>query len=227
MDIICATIFDFDDTIMATKKRRLTALRQAFLDMGHQVSPDQIEPHWGKPFPQLIQSIVPVIDYTAFHGHYSQVMRQFPPEVNPGSRSLLNLLRSRGIPVFVISSGSRDLVKQDLETALLWPHITQLWGCEDTPSQKPDPQTMQPILDKLNSLGLPRKNAIYVGDSLSDLQVASENRIHFCAVLTGDYSRCDFEGAGLPPHLIVESLKLLLQPDSWFIAALKASAASP
>lgn len=207
-----AAMFDFDDTLMATRERRVAALIEAAGHFGFTLTPDLIQPHWGKPFYQLVGGMAPGIDYQAFHRHYSQVMRKHPPKASPGAGRTLRTLYAARIPVFVISSGSRELVRQDLEVANLWRYITRLWGYEDSEYHKPDPRVLRPITNLVHEMGLPIGETTYVGDSVADYQVSSMNDVPFVAVLTGVDRREDFLAAGLDDTRIVPSLNKVVWP---------------
>jgi len=215
-----AVLIDFDDTLMATRKSRVAALIKAAADFGRHVTPDDIEEHWGKPFNQLILGIVPGLDYQGFHRHYAGVMRSIPPEALPGARDLLAELSNRHVHVFVISSGSRGLVRQDLEDAGLWRYVSRLWGFEDTAHHKPDPRTLGPVLQTLAEQEIEVDQAVYIGDSIADLHVATARGLTFCAVLTGTNTREEFRSMALPDDMIVDSLEELLDPRSWLRRAL-------
>lgn len=214
---IKAVLFDFDDTLMATKSSRVPALIQAFKELGYVVTPAMINGHWGLPFNLLVSSIAPGIDYELFCTRYSSVMLNFLPRPTPYAVALLRLLSSSRIPALVISSGSRGLVTQDLEISGLLPNITKLWGYEDTPFHKPDPRTVEPVLAYLSQQNIDRFHVLYIGDSLADYLVAHQNDIPFCAVLTGSYSRPAFLQAGLPHELVLDSIEVLIRPGSWFL----------
>lgn len=220
MQIPQAMLFDFDDTLVATRTSRVSALIKTAADFGYRLTPEDITEHWGKPFNQLVMGIVPGVDYEAFHRHYADIMRQIPSQVLPGTRKLLAGLSGRGVPIFVISSGSRDLVRQDLEEGDLWQYLSKLWGYEDTPYHKPDPRTLDPVLRTLAELGIDVNQVVYIGDSVADFRVATAKGFLFCAVLSGTHTREDFRALGLGDELIVDSLEELLDLKGWLTRVL-------
>ncbi len=207
---LSAVIFDFDDTLVDTRTSRVPALIKAASDFGIVVSDKDILSHWGKPFRSLIRNAVPGIDYDTFCLHYSKVMRRFEPTALPGALKLIRRLDQLHIPVFVVSSGSRPLIRQDLKHAHLWEYISKLWGFEDTVYHKPNPRVLEPTLRVLRRRAMDQKKVLYVGDSLADYRIASANRIAFCAVLSGNTSRAEFRSAGLRNGCILDSLQSLL-----------------
>lgn len=221
MTLLRAAIFDFDDTLMATRKSRVAALIRAAADFGYFVKSEDIAKHWGRPFDDLISGIMPGIDYEIFHRHYAAVMRTIPPQALPGAHDLLAELTDHGVRIFIVSSGSRELVRQDLEDGSLWQYVSRLWGFEDTAYRKPDPRTLEPVLLELAKYDVHLDQALYIGDSISDFKVATANGLPFCAVLTGTDRREDFHLVGLQRRFVVDSLQELLTRDGWLLDRLK------
>lgn len=215
MKTLRAALFDFDDTLMATRDVRLSLLVEVLEKYNYHIAPEDVAQNWGKPFLQLIESLAPGIDYQSFHQYYSKVMRSVPPRPLPGAIKILAKLRNHNVVNHVISSGSRDLVKQDIEDGDMLQYVCRIWGYEDTPSYKPNPQVLAPILHELRKQGIETDQIIYIGDSLSDFRIAKGNNIQFCGVLSGTDTRKDFRLAGMQNDMIVNSLKELLGETSW------------
>lgn len=221
MNNISTVLFDFDDTLMATRERRVEALIETGSDLGADISPRDIDRHWGKPFKKLINGIAPSVEYERFYSHYMNVMKEYESQVQPAVREVFTLLQSKHIPIFVVSAGSHDLVKQDLEDGGLWRYVSRLWGYEDTPAHKPDPHTLTPVLQHLETINKREGAVPFIGDSPRDLEVARGNGLPFWAVLTGLSDRSDFRSAGLDDNRILDSLHGLLEPDSEFLNAIE------
>jgi phosphoglycolate phosphatase len=222
MNPLKSAVFDFDDTLMATRRTRTKALIIGADHFGYSITRQQIAKHWGKPFDQLVAALMPGVDYDRFRNHYASVMRELPPEELPGASALLAVLTRHRVRVFVVSSGSRGLVEQDLESHGLSRYVSALWGYEDTPHHKPDPRTLDPVLLTLQETGISVSEAIYIGDSISDLHMATAKGLRFCAVLTGQHGCLDFLSLGLQPEFIVQSLNDLLDPCRWLLRRLTA-----
>ena len=220
MNPLKSAIFDFDDTLMATRRSRTEALIMGAARFGYSLTPRDIAEHWEKPFNELVAALMPGVEYETFYNHYASVMRRVPPQEVPGASALLAALTGRGVRVFVVSSGSRGLVHQDLEADGLSRYVSALWGYEDTPYHKPDPRTLDPVLLTLQETGINLSEAVYIGDSISDMAVATARGLLFCAVLTGQHGRSDFRSLGLQDEFIVDSLHDLLDPYGWLLRRL-------
>jgi len=213
---IHAVICDFDDTLLATRLLRINLLLKTLGDYGHVILVDQLLLHWGKPFNELISSVAPRVNYDKFLLDYSKGMQRERPQILPGAETLLKFLDSINVPCFIVSSGSRFLVEQDLEAVHLLQYVTQIWGFEDTPYHKPDGRVLYPLLCALKEKKVDAEDVVYIGDGLADLQVAAVNHLSFVAVLTGLHTKAEFERAGLGGEFIISSLSELLCRTSWF-----------
>jgi len=206
--MIKAAIFDFDDTLLATRKTRFSALKKAAADFGFSLIDKTILKHWGKPFRQLIKGILPKANYRKFYPHYRKVMHDFPPQILPGAKRLLKSMKKHNIQILLVSQSSYNLVKQDMQEIGLWKYVAKLWASENRKYHKPDPRYVGPVLKFLKTQKIPKENIVYFGDALSDFKVAKANNILFYAVLSGSlYSSADFERAGLGKDRILKSLK--------------------
>lgn len=208
---VLGVIFDCDDTILETSKTRWAALIATADSFHRSLDEITIRSSWGKPFDQLIAALVPDLDFSAFVAAYRATMRQYPPHPAPGAVALLNRLRSRSIRLDIITSSSRQLILQDLEAVELQTYFEGIWGYEETaPYYKPDPRTLEPVLETLSACRFQRKHILYIGDSVSDLQVARANSVDFIGVTSGLDDRSSFEAADLDQSCIVASLEELV-----------------
>jgi phosphoglycolate phosphatase-like HAD superfamily hydrolase len=205
-----AVIFDFDDTLMDTRRTRTSLLIDCFARFGHSIGETDVVRQWGKPFPELVESLAPGIDYQGFRLTYSQAMLGHPPSPLPGATELLSRLADRGTRVEVVSSGSRELVLQDLIAGGLIELVTAVWACEDGPYSKPDPRVLDGSLTRLQRLGITNASVALIGDSVYDYTIATAHDLLFLAVLTGRDTRDDFLSAGLEGNCAYDSLRCLI-----------------
>lgn len=212
-----AIIFDFDDTILATFESRSPCLVHAASDFGQPISVDDIRGVWGKPFRDMILSLLPSVNFSVFYDHYSKLMRSYQPSLKPCARSAITKLKDLGLYLAVVSSSSRSLVQQDLMAVDLLHLVDSVWGYEDSSYHKPDPRALAPVLTHLELQMLPSQACICVGDSFRDYEAARGNGVRFFAVTTGTEKKEAFLQIGLREEFIVPTLCHLLHPDSLFM----------
>lgn len=191
-------VFDFDDTIAATRKTRTRLLRKVALStFGVKIDKQDIDHSWGKPFDELIADILPDVDLGHFLTIYAAEMGKSSPKILPGVLELFSQAKQENFAILVLSSGSNKLVHQDLDVADLSKYIIKVWGYEDTSTHKPNPGVLDPILLFAKRIGISRNSLIYIGDSIWDYHVANAQELVFIAVLTGSDEKKGFVAEGL------------------------------
>ncbi len=99
--------------------------------------------------------------------------------VYPGVRSMLDLGRSRGLPVGLVTGKSRrswDITRPEVDLG----EFHTLVFDDDVPESKPDPAGLHLALQALE---LPAEQVVYIGDSVTDLEAAVRAGIRPVAVL--------------------------------------------
>ncbi|MFA7342014.1 MAG: HAD family hydrolase [Candidatus Methanomethylophilaceae archaeon] len=117
----------------------------------------------------------------------------------PGAIEVLNELREEGVPIGVLTRGSREYATAALKTAGVWELINSLVCRDDHPEKeaKPSPMAMQHLA---KSLGTECSHILYLGDHRFDHDCAISSGAGFIAVLTGTYDEEDWRelGNGFP-----------------------------
>jgi len=122
-----------------------------------------------------------------------------------GAREVLESLTARGVATGIVTSGGRERVSRELEEHGLAPHIRAcVYGC-DVQQKKPHPEALLRCLDHL---GVDAADAVYVGDSPEDVEMARGAGVRSAAI-PGGYPNRDALLAARP-DLILESLRDLL-----------------
>ncbi|PYQ31194.1 MAG: hypothetical protein DMF56_04645 [Acidobacteria bacterium] len=122
-----------------------------------------------------------------------------------GARGVLEGLTANGIATGIVTSGNRVRVSRELETHGIAAHIHAcVYGCDVT-QKKPHPEG---LLRCLESLGVPARDALYVGDSPEDIEMARGAGVRSIAI-PGGYPNRDALLAAKPDR-VLESLRELL-----------------
>lgn len=113
----------------------------------------------------------------------------------PGAKEVLEELRQNGIPVGVLTRGSRFYATAALKNAGVWDLIDALVCRDDHPEKeaKPSPVAMQHLA---RSLGTECSQILYLGDHRFDHDCAMSSGAGFMAVLTGTYDEDDWKNLG-------------------------------
>ncbi len=168
-------VFDFDGTLVDS----YPLIEQAFAYVMRKHRLDEaaralFQQSRGLPLPEQMKLVAPDTweDLVATYreadtglGH-ARVFRGIP--------TLVRKLRRAGAPLAVVSCKRRVLVEAELEAARLQPYFDVVIGFEDVTPTKPAPD---PLLHAIARLGISRSHAIYVGDSMVDLDTGRAARV--------------------------------------------------
>ncbi|HMC54229.1 MAG TPA: HAD-IA family hydrolase [Gemmatimonadaceae bacterium] len=100
----------------------------------------------------------------------------------------LDELKRRGHPLAVVTSKTGWLAKRGLDHVGLGQHFEIIVGCDTCDRHKPDPG---PVLYALDKLGYAPHDAVFVGDSVYDMQAGNAAGVVTIAALWGPFSRED------------------------------------
>jgi len=122
----------------------------------------------------------------------------------PGAVELLEWLRARDVRTAILSN-KMDRLTQIIAAQLgLAARVDFILGESDAFARKPDPAALNHVL---SVFGIRREQTVVVGDGEPDVEFARNAGAAFCAVLTGQATRKDFEALGVA--WIVENLEVL------------------
>ncbi len=129
----------------------------------------------------------------------------------PGTAEALRQIRPLVKGVGVVTSKRRPMARRGIATTGLDRYLDVVVALEDVEKPKPD---AEPVLRGLEKLGAAPDRAVFVGDSLFDVQAGRAANVTTIGVTWGMASREDLQAAG-PDHIVdtwpdlVEVLKSL------------------
>lgn len=194
-NIMPTLIFDYDDTLVQTKKSVWKTFREIgkrYYDMD--ITDDMIRSAWGVPYPDLLNEVFQNVDSIE---NMDRIYRENRSNnLIEHFEDALNFMNNLDEEVFtgIITASNREFVMKDL-TRLGFPmhKFKYIQTSEDTQFHKPDPR----VFDKLKSLeDIDIKDVIYIGDSKSDFLSSTGAGIKFVGIARDDESRRMFEELG-------------------------------
>jgi phosphoglycolate phosphatase len=209
-----AIIFDFDDTLVATrisKREQFKETARRFYDF--ELEDKIIDEHWGKAFNELMtelfgrssDSIENIIE------NYFSLSKEFPMMATKGAKDLIEKFH-KTIPLGILTASNRRAVLEDLERLKIYPHyFNHIQTSEDTIVHKPDPLVFQPILRAFT--GIDTKNILYIGDSTSDFLAATEGGLNFIGVTTGRTTAKEFVERGIEYYPDLDAISKIISPE--------------
>ncbi len=190
-----AVIFDLDGTLVDTPRAIVETFTAAFASMGapHQ-DPAAIRATIGLPLEQAFSRLlgVPLDDGRVAQGvkQYQILFRELllpkaGQMIFPGVEAGLTTLREQGFALAVATSKFYSSADALLRAAGLRDHFDMVVGADQVTKPKPNPEMGHVIMQKL---GTPAENAVMVGDTTHDLQMAKAAGMRSIAVTYGVHS---------------------------------------
>jgi len=112
--------------------------------------------------------------------------------VFPNLEAVIQSLASKPLELGIVTSKTRQEVIDEFDPFGLSEYFTQIISASDTEQHKPHPE---PLLKCLELLQIAPENAIYIGDSIYDLQCAKEAGAKFALALWGAKTTEGYEEA--------------------------------
>ena len=168
-------IFDFDGTLVDS----YPLIEEAFAHVmrTHRLDEDArhlFRQNRGLPLPDQMKIVAPNMWEELVATYRSVDSKLGHARVFRGIPTLVRKLRHAGAPLGVVSCKRRVLIEAELEAVGLREFFDVVIGFEDVTPPKPAPD---PLLAAIGYLGLSRSTAIYVGDSIVDLQTGRAARV--------------------------------------------------
>ncbi|MAG45233.1 MAG: hypothetical protein CMH63_00470 [Nanoarchaeota archaeon] len=203
--MIKAIIFDVDNTLIKFSEIAAPCFQKTALELKlKKRSLEEISKCFGTPAKKFVKRLWPSANVEQFRKlTYQKILAQ-KVKPFPGALTLVKQ----------ISKKYRLGLLSCKPNILMYPHLKQIklsqdlfefiHSYDDIKYPKPDPRVFDKALDKLK---LPPSEILYVGDSIHDAKAAMAAKLKFVAILTGHYSKEDFQKLGLKNTNILKSLK--------------------
>jgi phosphoglycolate phosphatase len=204
-------IFDWDGTLIDSIDKIIRCMHGAINDVGlEKRSDEQVRTIIGLGLPQAIRQLFPAIAEPEmlllcerYSAHFIEA-DQVPCEFFPGVMSCLEQLRGDGHQLAVATGKSRRGLDRVLHN-LSMQDFFDASRCADETQSKPHPLMLEQLL---NELKVDRNQAVMVGDTEYDLQMATNARLKSIAVSYGAHRRDRLEAHS--PHLLIDYFEQLL-----------------
>jgi HAD superfamily hydrolase (TIGR01509 family) len=187
-------LFDVDGTLVDTNYLHAVAWWHAFRAHGHTIPMRRLHETIGQGSDRLVETILGHPDedvanaHTDFYGPFLHGLAPFA-----GAADLLRKSKRAGLGVVLATSASAKEAGH-LRAALDADDvIDEITNKDDVEETKPDPDIVQTALHKG---GLDPANALFVGDTVWDVEAARRADLDCVAVLTGGIAEHDLRVAG-------------------------------
>jgi len=187
-------LFDVDGTLVDTNYLHVVAWWQAFRSRGHTIPMRKLLETVGQGSDRFVETILGHSDeavadaHTDFYGPFLHELSAFD-----GAADLLRATKRNGLAVVLATSASANEAQHLRDALDADDVIDEVTSKDDVEESKPDPDIVQTALDKA---GLDAANALFVGDTVWDVEAARRADLDCVAVLSGGIAEHDLRDAG-------------------------------
>lgn len=200
-----AVLFDWDGTLVDTAEASFRCYVRLFEEFGvpfdRETYARTYSPNWYQTFLMLD---IPEERWPHADARWLAHFAEEEIALIEGARELLDALHARGIATGIVTSGSRDRVRRELDAHRFAFHEC-VFGC-DVKEKKPHPEGLLLCLERMR---VAPGEAVYVGDSPEDVAMARAAGVYSIAVPGGYPNREALLAAGA--DVVAESLKEVLR----------------
>lgn len=205
-------VFDFDGTLVDSARCITLSLERALADCGCACEASKIGGQIGLPLHAILRTAAPgIADDTieeviaAYRRHYARLEDELIA-LFPGAHDTLSALREAGIALAIATNKLTMRAEVTVERLGLRSLFTAIVGADQARHPKPHPEMLQRVL------ALARRapdEALMVGDTVWDVEMAARAGVASCAVTWGNQPFERLQEAG-PAH-VVQSFPALLE----------------
>jgi HAD superfamily hydrolase (TIGR01509 family) len=193
-----AVLFDVDGTLVDTNYLHVFAWLGAFQAVGHAVDGTDVHRAIGMGASQLLERLLGPetaqrVGDRAQEEHRARYQETFPLMRRfEGAAELLHAVAGRATVVLATSASPAELsaLRQTIDADDV---ISAITSAEDVEAAKPRPDLVEVALERA---GVPASRAVFVGDTVWDIEAAGRAGVPCVAVLTGGISRSELVEAG-------------------------------
>lgn len=184
-------VFDWDGTLMDSQARIVSCFRAAINDMGlEKRSHEQLSNVIGLGFREALLLLYPD-DGDGFHKdlvdryrYYFLSVDETPSDLFEGTMVMLEDLNKQGYFLAIATGKGRSGLDRALNESGAG-HLFHASRCADETRSKPHPQMLEELIDYF---GIETEQALMIGDTEYDLEMANNANIHAIGVTYGVHS---------------------------------------
>lgn len=201
-----ALICDLDMTLIDSRRDIADSVIWSANKLGQrEITLDEVLPWIGKGLIKMYQGLFPDVEKGVWNDLVLAYRDHFHDHCNvhttiyPGVLSTITALRKKGIKTAIATAKMEFMAKRVCQVIGLDEHFDLIQGTDDLPG-KPDPAI---LLAACSKLGVRPKNAVFVGDTIMDVQAGKAAGCFTVAVTYGIGSRGALESQA--PDMMADS----------------------
>ncbi|MCP2034689.1 HAD superfamily hydrolase (TIGR01549 family) [Planomicrobium sp. HSC-17F08] len=197
--MVQSIIFDVDGTILDTEQAILKSLQRILKEETNRAYElDELRFVLGIPGKDALTQLK-ISNIEAVQSKWSEAVLDFSNEVKVFNemKEALTHLSGRKMKMGIVTSKTKQELLDEFEPFGLSNFFSQTISASDTIKHKPHPEPLLACLERLN---ISANEAIYIGDSIYDLQCAMAANVKFALALWGAKTLEGFEEADYVLH---------------------------
>ncbi|WP_431238040.1 HAD family hydrolase [Mycolicibacterium aichiense] len=216
-----AVLFDIDGTLVDSNYLHVHAWQQAFHEVGLPVQAWHVHRSIGMDGSTMVEELSNGADDDAQKRLKDSHTRHYEAGADlltalPGARELLQRVADLGLQVVLATSAPENELAMLRKTLGCDDLVSAITSSEDVEEAKPRPDIVNVALDKA---GVPAQQAVFIGDTVWDVEASARAGVPCIAVLSGGVGRGELEKAGAAA-IFDDAQELLDNLDRSPIAAL-------
>jgi HAD superfamily hydrolase (TIGR01509 family) len=199
-------LFDWDGTLLNSYAADTAAYLAMFRALEIEWKIEQLEKHYSPDWYKVYRAAgVPRVKWTHADQLWRTAYSAERPALLPGARTVVRSL-ARKFTLAIVTSGSRDRVRRQIDEFGFTNHFATLVCGEDTQRKKPHPAPLRLAMRQLRAKPV---ECVYVGDTAEDMEMARRARVIPIGVLGPFPTEVKIRAAR--PDLLLDSIRELPQ----------------
>jgi HAD superfamily hydrolase (TIGR01509 family) len=193
-----AVLFDVDGTLIDSNYLHVHAWYRAFTEGNVEVEAWRIHRSIGMDGSALLASLAEAAEEDTrarLKDRHSRHYRETAPLLRrlPGARELLEAVDKLGLQIVLATSAPEDELSLLREVLASDDLVSAVTSSNDVDTAKPEPDIVQVALERA---GVDAAHAVFVGDTVWDVEACKRAGVPTIAVLSGGVSRAELETVG-------------------------------
>jgi len=181
-----AIIFDLDGTLIDSKEAHFKAFREVGIKLAKTALTIEQFKKWYFPnYLNIWKNLgIDERDWAKANEMWQQIVARENPGLVSNAREILEYFKSKGYKIALVTSGNEKRVSSDLEREKI-KNFFNVIVCEDGFKKhevKPAPNQLLVALEKLDE---DASNAVYIGDTPTDVMTGKNAKMETIAITTG------------------------------------------
>lgn len=207
-------IFDFDGTIMDTRKTIVLAKQETMRQMGLVVADEQTcaktiglstKIGFQYIYPELTDEMLDLCVQN-YRRIFDETKEKVPPTLFADMVDTLTKLKEKGIVCTIATSRNRKSLREFLDKMNISNLFSYLLAAEDTALLKPN---AEPVIKTLNDLSYKAEQTLVVGDMPMDILMGKNAGVYTCGVTYGNSDKDSLLEAGA--DFVIDGISELLE----------------